>query len=123
MEMLTRRRLQQGFNTSDLSTTIVQRQKLNQAGGEYVSRRVLDSVDACSRAPPHTNEAAKKARGIGESMQHVFGTGSAFLTVSFDDDSCFLTKVLSGVQVDNDDDVSTLTEAELKERSTKRSQI
>jgi hypothetical protein len=83
---------------------------------------VLDSVDACSRALPHMNEAVKKARGIGESMQHVFGAGSIFLTVSFDDDSCFLTQVLSGVQVDNYDDISTLTEADPKECSTKRSQ-
>jgi hypothetical protein len=78
---------------------------------------------ACGRALPHTNEAAKKARGIGESMQHVFGTGSVFLTVSFDDNNCFLTQVLSGAQVDNDDDISTLTEAKFKECSTKRSQI
>jgi hypothetical protein len=56
-------------------------------------------------------------------MQHVFGTGSVFLAASFDDDSCFLTQVVSGVQVDNDDDVSTLMEAELKECSTKRSQM
>jgi hypothetical protein len=101
----------------------VQRQKLNRKGGTYASQHVLDSVDACSRALRHTNEAAKKARGIGESMQHVFGTGSVFLTASFDDDSCFLTQVLSGVQVDNDDDISMLTEAELKEHSTKQSQI
>jgi hypothetical protein len=75
-----------------------------------VSRRVLDSVDACSRALPNTNKAAKRARGTGESVQHVFGTGSIFLTVSFDDDNCYLTQVLSGVQVDNDDDISTLTQ-------------
>jgi hypothetical protein len=104
----------------DLSTTIVQRRKLNRTGGTYVSRRVLDSVDACSRALPHTNEAAKRARGIRESMLHVFGTGSMFLTVSFDDGNCYLTQVLSGVQVDNDDDISTLMEAELKERSAMR---
>jgi hypothetical protein len=104
-----------GFNTSDLSTTIVQRRKLNRSGGTYVSLRVLDSVDVCSRALPHANKAAKKARGIGESMQHAFGTGSIFLTVSFDDDCCYLTQVLSGVQVDDDVDISTLTEDELKE--------
>ena len=109
-----------GFNTSDLSTTIVQRRKLNRSGGTYVSRRVLDSVDACSRALPHTNEVARKARGIGESMQHVFGTGSIFLTVSFDDDCCYLTQVLSGVEVDDDVNISTLTEEELKERCKER---
>jgi hypothetical protein len=101
----------------------VQRRKLNQGGGAYVSRRALDSVDACSRALPHTNEAAKEARGIGKSMQHVFRTGNVFLTVRFDDDSCFLTQVLAGVQVDNDDDVSMLTEDELKERCKMWSQI
>jgi hypothetical protein len=102
---------------------IVQRQKLNRGGGTYASQRALDSVDACSRALPHTNEATKKTRGIGAAMQHVFGTGSIFLTVSFDDDSCFLTQALAGQQVDNDDDASTLTEDELKECCKKRSQI
>jgi hypothetical protein len=50
---------------------------------------------------------------------HILGPRSIFLTVSFDDDQCLLTQGLSGVEVDNDDDIMMLTEAELKGCCTK----
>ena len=112
-----------GFQHADLSSAISKRRANNRHGGSYVSRRILDSVDACTRALPHTNEADKKARGTGESLQHYFGTGCIFLTVSFDDDNCLLTQVMSGVQVDDDTDLRSLSDMDLKERSEKRTEI
>ena len=115
--------LADGFKSSDLVVAIAQRRSSNRHGGTFVSRRILDSVDACTKALPHTNQAAKKARGTGESVQHYFGTGSIFLTVSFDDDNCLLTQILSGVEVDDDTDLYVLSEADLKARSDKRTEI
>jgi hypothetical protein len=57
----------------------------------------LDSVDGMSRALPHSNEAAKSARSVGESMQHELGVTIVFLTVTFDDENSLAMQTLSFV--------------------------
>ena len=94
----TAKDLAEGLNYEDLHDTIQQRQNGNQFGGTRVSRKLLDSVEACSRALPHTNEFAKSARSTSQSMQHYLGSGSIFLTVTFDDDNSLPMQVLSGVE-------------------------
>lgn len=54
-----------------------------------VEQRFLSAVDTLTRAIPHSNEAARYARGISESIQDYFGNPSIFLTVSPDDTNCF----------------------------------
>jgi Helitron helicase-like domain at N-terminus len=77
-------------------------------------------VDGMSRALPHSNEAAKSARSKGESMQHQFGIPSVFLTVTFDDENSLVIQVLSGVTIDNDNDMNDLTDDELSNRALQR---
>ncbi len=112
-----------GLNYSDLHNTIQSRRAGNRFGGTNISRQFLDSVDACTKALPHTNEAAKYARGVGECMQHHFGTGSIFLTVTFDDEHCIITQVLSGENIDGNENLDDLSEDELKQRSKRRKEL
>ena len=112
--------LANGVNYRDVEQAIHQRRIGNNYGGTQVSNKLLDSVEACTGSIPHTNEAAKKARTTGESMQHYFGTGCIFLTATFDDDNNVLMQVLSGIEVDTGEDISTLSDNELEERCKSR---
>jgi hypothetical protein len=66
-----------------------------QTVGSWASHQFIRSVDAMSRALPHTNDAAKQARGKIESMQHNFGLPGIFFTVTPDDVKCYLIQVYS----------------------------
>ena len=112
--------LAEGLNYDDVNSAIRSHRQGNRYGGTRVSRKLLDSCDACSRALPHTNDAAKKARATGEATQHHFGIGSVFLTVTFDDENSFLMQVYTGVSVDDDTDITLLSDDELKARRIDR---
>ena len=109
-----------GFDAEDLRRATTQRVNGMQHGGTRVARRILQSVDATSRALPHTNAAAKKARMKGEAMQHHFGQASVFLTATFDDENSFLMQVLTGELVDDVEDIASLSDSELESRGVKR---
>lgn len=113
----------EGINARDVSSAIQGRRSGNFNAGTRISRKLLESVDACTKELPHTDEASKKARSIGEAMQHHFGMASIFLTVVFDDHNSFLMQVLSGINVDDGVDVDTLTDDELSERAKERKSI
>jgi hypothetical protein len=87
----------------------------NQFGGTNVSQKFLDAIDACSLFLPHTCDAAKKARQKAEMLQHHYGIGSVFLTCNFDDKNSLIMQVLKGGNmIDDDSDVSQLTDKELR---------
>ena len=111
--------LANGLRIEDLDNAIWF-QRRNVRSGTAASRTLLDAIDSCSRSLPHTKDAAKKARSTAESMQHNFGLGSWFLTVTFDDDNSFLVQVLSQTEVDGNQPVSSLTDEELQDRAKKR---
>ena len=113
----------EGINAKDVSSAIQGRRSGNYNAGTRISRKLLESVDACTKELPHSNEASKKARSIGEAMQHHFGMASIFLTVVFDDQNSFLMQVLSGVNVDDGVDVDSLTDEQLSERAKERKSI
>ena len=114
--------LASGLNQDDIKTSIRGRRMGNRFSGTKVSNLLLDAVDATAKDLPHTNEAAKKARGMGEAMQHHFGMGSVFLTCTFDDENSLIMNVLSG----EDDDgrlTEELTDAEVTGNAKKRKGI
>lgn len=113
----------EGFKADDLSEAIRGRRMNERNKGSYVSRKVLDAVDAVSKSLPHTRDAAKKARSVIESMMHHFGMGSVFLTVTPDDENSIIMQIFSGVQVDNDCEMNDLTDEELAERAQVRESI
>ena len=53
----------------------------------------VEAVDAITTSVPHSNEATKRARRIGESHHHKFGFASWFLTVTPDDETSFFVPV------------------------------
>jgi len=83
----------------------------------------LTAIDAVTGAIPHTNEATKKARGLGEAHQHHFGNSAWFLTVTPDDDNSFLIQAYSGVQIDDDTPIESLSDEELYARSKERTKL
>ena len=85
--------------------------------------RYLKTVDAITESVPHTDEAAKRARRHGEAMQHWFGLPNIFLTASIDDDNNYLIQVYSGIEVDDDTPVATLTDEQLRDRAKKRTAV
>ena len=114
--------LASGLNQDDIKRSIRGRRMGNRFSGTKVSNLLLDAVDATAKDLPHTNEAAKKARGMGEAMQHHFGMGSVFLTCTFDDENSLIMNVLSG----EDDDgrlTEELTDGEVTGNAKKRKGI
>ena len=112
-----------GLNYEDLHATIRSRNNGHRFGGTAVSRTFLDSVDACTKSLPHTNLAAKAARATGECMQHHFGTGSIFLTVTFDDEHCLLTQILAGEVIDDGSSIDNMDDDSLKKRAKARKKL
>jgi len=112
-----------GINAFDVSSAIRGRRAGNRNAGTKASKKLLNAVDACSQALPHTNEAAKNARATAETIQHHFGIGSVFLTVSFDDENSFLLQVLSREEVDDDTPVEHLSDDELAKRAARRREL
>ena len=108
-----------GLDADDLARLIRNRGR-GSSEGTKASKTLLDAVDACSRALPHTNAAAKTARHTAESMQQHFGMGTFFGTLTCDDENSFLLQVLSGSIIDPPGDVNDLTDDELMKRVKKR---
>ncbi len=113
----------EGFTAEDLSQAIRGRRMNERNKGSYVSRKVLDAVDAVSKSLPHTKDAAKKARGVIEAMMHHFGMGSVFLTVTPDDENSIIMQIFAGVTIDDDRDIMDLTDEELTKRAQARESI
>ena len=109
------------ITTEDISSAIGGRR--NGTRGNSAGHRFLNAVDAISGHVPHTNEAAKRARRDGEAIQHHFGTVSYFLTVTPDDNNSLIVQILSGVQIDDDTPIGSLTDAELAERARERTKL
>ena len=112
-----------GIPTADLTSAIRNRINGNRNGGTRVACKVLDACDATGRALPHTNEAAGIARSTGEAMQHHFGIASIWLTISFDDKNSWIMQVFSGIKVDDDTDILTLTDDECHRCCINRNKI
>ena len=62
----------EGLDADDVQKTIASRRRGNYTGGTFSTNELLKAVTAVSKALPHTNEAAAKARGTAESMMHHF---------------------------------------------------
>jgi len=112
--------LANGLVASDVTTACRERAAGNRQAGTKSSKKLLSAVDACSRALPHTNEAARSARCRAEAMQHYYGIGGIWATVTFDDDNCWLVQVYTGERIDDDTAVDELHDSTLKDRTTKR---
>lgn len=111
------------LTANDVRSAARGRQAGDRSAGTVASRALLDGVDGMSRALPHSNEAAKQARSTGESMQHVFGIPSLFLTVTFDDENSLLMQVMSATSIDDDRPIETVTDAELADRAVLRKEL
>jgi hypothetical protein len=115
--------LAQGFAHSDLESALRGRERGDRHSGTRAVKTLLSAVNACSVALPHTNEASRCAKGSGEAMQHHFGTGCIFLTVSFDDEHSFLIQVLTGVIIDDNTPVENLSNDELAKQARLRKEL
>ena len=109
-----------GINGNNVSATIKQRELGNRYGGTIVSRKLLDSVDACSKSLPHTNEAVKSARMKSEAMQHHRGQAAVFLTCCWDDENSWLIQTYTEDLVDNDKD---MMDEDVEKRGMQRQMI
>ena len=120
---LSAKTIADGINLTSLDHAIRQRREGNYQGGNSVASKLLDACKNTSRALPHTNEAATQARSSGETLHHYFGTGSIWLTVTFDDKNSWLMQVFSGIVVDDGRPVSELTDEECRQRCKHREEI
>ena len=116
--------LANGLLAKDVTQTIQSRRTTGSgSSGSVASRALLNAVDCMSAAVPQSNEAAKKARRIGESMQHHFGMPSLFLTMSFDDENSLLMQTLSNEKIDDEKYVIDLPDEELAKRGEERKKL
>ena len=117
------RNLAENLCASDVISCINGRRLKNRHAGTTTSRKLLDAVDATARSLPHTNEASKNARALGEAMQHHFGMSSVFLTVTFDDENSLLMQVMSGVTIDDGTPVDELNDFDVCNRAAGRREL
>ena len=108
---------------ADVISCINGRRLKNRHAGTKTSRKLLDAVDATARSLPHTNEASKNARSVGEAMQHHFGMSSVFLTVTFDDENSLLMQVMSGQTIDDSTPVEELSDFDVCNRASGRREL
>ena len=109
----------------DVNQCISSKRNGGQSMNENISRgqTLLGAVDSICKAVPHSNEAAKKARRSVQCLQHHFGCPSFFLTVTPDDDNHIFIQIYTYDIIDNEMNVADLSDAELIERATKRTQL
>ena len=93
------------------------------SGASSIARQFIGAVDTIARSVPHTDDAAKRAKLDGEAHQHRFGLPSFFVTFAPDDDNSLVVQILSGVTVDNAEDITLLTDEELAARAKQRTEV
>ena len=90
----------------------------NNSDGSRASKDLIHCLKSVSKALSHTDEAAKRARFQMESLQHNFGLGGIFLTVTPDDENCFLVAAYSQIDQNREPiDVTSLSDQNLKARA------
>ena len=92
-------------------------------GGTHSSRNYLKYIKAVAGCLPHTNDAAGKASLSMDAMVHTFGLANVFLTATVDDDNHWLIQAYSGVHIDSDVDVRSLSDDDLREKAEKRTEL
>ena len=115
--------LSEELTQEDIEEAISARSTGRYQSSNHRGRLFLNSLDAIARSIPHSTDAAKRARRDAEAHQHYFGMPSMFLTVAPDDDNSFLVQVLSGITVDDDEEIASLTNDELVKRATQRTSL
>ena len=115
--------LANGLDHQGLVSAIRARAQGQRGAGTQAAKTLLNAVDACSKAIPHSKEAATQARSTAEAMQHHFGTGSVWVTVTPDDENSLLMQVLSGEIIDDNSEPKTLSTLELGSRRDARRQL
>jgi len=103
---------------------------LNQGGKAFISGhhvenqhcyQLFKSIQAINKALPHSDGAAARARQHMEALQHKFGLGGMFLTVTPDDENSFFVTLHAQVDaIGKPIDVTNLSNEELKIRSKMR---
>ena len=78
----------------------------------------LSAIDSVTNTIPNSNDATRKARRNGETLQHHFGTASYFLTINPDDEASYIIQIYSQQIIDNN--ISAIFQAD--EDIYKRSQ-
>ena len=111
------------LQAEDVDEAILAKQSGAYSERSHVGRRFLDAIDAISRAVPHTNGAARKARQDAEALQHRFGIPSFFLTVTPDDDNSFLMQIHTYDLIDGDKKVASLSDIELVDKARMRKEL
>ena len=99
------------------------REQQNQTVSTYAdpnSRQFLDSIHLLTKAMPHTNEAAQKARNDLQSMQIKHGQPHLFITVSPSDDNSMILNVYGKLDNISTIDLNTLSPDEIRSRATER---
>ena len=108
--------LMKTLNAEDVQRTL-QAKAGNVTSGTRASQQFVKKIDAVSANLPHTNEAAKRARGLAYAHHHNLGAPNIFVTGQKDDDNCYLMQVYSGITIDNDTPVEELSDDELRKRA------
>ena len=85
--------------------------------------KFLSAIDSVTNTIPHSNEAAKKARRNGETLQHHFGTASYFLTINPDDETSYIVQIYSQRIIDDNISAIFQEDEDILERSQNRQQL
>ena len=92
-------------------------------GGSAVSRKFLKYVRTVAGSLPHSNEASGKGLMAMEAICHNKGPPQAFLTVTYDDDNSFLVQAYADCKIDDEQNVGSLSDDELRKRAQLRTEL
>ena len=106
----------------DLKVAAANRKHGSRAGSA-ASNKLLDGVDAVSRALPHSPAACAAARGNMEALQHEYGPPSWFVTVTPDDENSYLVQVYCMHEIDDNTPVKDLSDDDLRARTKQRREL
>lgn len=95
--------LEVNLMTEELDNAVNDRRNRSNPESSSNGNWYLRAVDASKKAVPHMNLAAKRAKQNAEAIQHWFGMGSIFLTVTPDDENSLIVQIYSGIQIDSGD--------------------
>ena len=119
---LDARTIAEDISADDITAAVNSRRRRYQSTNRR-GESFLKAVDVVTAAAPHSNEATKHAKRRGEAMQHAFGMAHYFLTVTPDDDNNFIIQAYTGIEVDDNTPIASLTNYKLAQRAKRRTEL
>jgi Helitron helicase-like domain at N-terminus/PIF1-like helicase len=115
--------MMRNITVADVEKAVENRKRGDTTAGSSAAVQYLSAVDSISRDVPHTDEAAKRARGIAEAHMHHFGLPTFFITACPDDDNSVVIQIMAQEIIDTDEPIAKLSDETLQRRAAQKTAL